>query len=86
MKRSTLLFFIGFGILGLHVLPHLQAVVPPPDGGYPGNNTAEGTDALLSLITGTDNTAMGFQALANNTDGDNNTAAGVRALFQTPTA
>ena len=30
----------------------VQAVVPLPDGGYPGGNTAEGTKALLSLTTG----------------------------------
>ena len=40
-----------------------RAVDPAPDGGYPGNNTAEGTDALLSLTTGVDNTPMGFDAL-----------------------
>ena len=26
------------------------AVLPAPDGGYPNGNTAEGTDALFSLI------------------------------------
>ena len=26
-----------------------QAVVPAPDGGYPGDNTAEGQNALLNL-------------------------------------
>ena len=36
------------------------AVDPPPDGGYPNNNTAEGTDALFSLTTGANNTAIGF--------------------------
>jgi hypothetical protein len=36
-----------------------RAVVPPPDGGYPGNNTAEGDNALLSLTTGVDNIVGG---------------------------
>src|SRR5262245_42625208 len=36
--------------------PQAQAVVPPPDGDYPGQNTAEGTQALLSLTTGLWNT------------------------------
>ena len=58
-----------------------QAVVPAPDGGYVGNNTAEGTSALFSLTTGIDNTALGFQALSHNTIGNFNTAEGFRALF-----
>ena len=32
------------------------AVLPAPDGGYPGGNTAEGQNALLSLATGTSST------------------------------
>jgi len=36
-----------------------QAVSPPPDGGYPGGNTAEGQGALLSLTDGAFNTAVG---------------------------
>jgi hypothetical protein len=65
--------------------PRLQAVSPPPDGGYPNNNTAEGTNALESLTTGTDNTAIGFQALFNNTDARFNTAIGSQALFHVTT-
>src|SRR5215813_12569322 len=53
-----------------------QAVDPPPDGGYPGNNTAEGTDALFSLTGGAFNTAIGFDALYSNTIGGTNTAVG----------
>jgi hypothetical protein len=37
-----------------------QAVIPPPDGGYPGGNTAEGQAALLSLTSGGFNTAVVF--------------------------
>ena len=33
-------------------LPKVQAVSPPPDGGYPGANTAEGDGALLGVTTG----------------------------------
>jgi len=40
-----------------------RGVGPAPDGGYAGNNTAEGTSALFSLSSGTNNTANGFQAL-----------------------
>src|SRR6266513_775573 len=58
---------------------------PPPDGGYPANNTAEGTDALFSLTTGTDNTAIGFDALFSNTTGSENTAIGSDALLSNTT-
>jgi trimeric autotransporter adhesin len=57
------------------------AVDPPPDGGYPNKNTAEGEDALFSLTTGLDNTAVGFQALYNTTNGTGNEAIGDSALF-----
>src|SRR5262249_3554888 len=59
----------------------MQAVSPPPDGGYPGGNTAEGQAALFSLTTGTGNTATGFKALFRNTTGFSNTANGNGALF-----
>ena len=60
--------------------PNLQAVVPPPDGGYPGGNTAEGQNALLSLTTGGFNTGLGFLSLRSNTTGSFNTAVGPPAL------
>ena len=59
----------------------MRAVSPPPDGGYPNKNTAEGQDALFSLTNGTSNTANGFSALKANTNGDRNTANGALALF-----
>ncbi|HEY2680391.1 MAG TPA: tail fiber domain-containing protein [Candidatus Udaeobacter sp.] len=61
--------------------PKAFGVTPPPDGGYPGKNTAEGQDALFSLTNGTSNTANGFSALKANTNGDRNTANGTYALF-----
>lgn len=67
-------------LAGLSVLPVAQAVSPPPDGDYPGANTAEGEDALFSLAGGTDNTAVGFQALFSDTNGGANTAIGSSAL------
>jgi hypothetical protein len=64
------------------------AVDPPPDGGYPNSNTAEGEDALFSLDTtlGFNNTAVGFHALYSDVGagvwgGFNNTAIGSEALF-----
>ena len=65
--------------------PTAQAVNPPPDGGYPYLNTAEGTDALFSLTTGSGNTAAGFDTLYDNTTGSLNTAAGANALFSNTT-
>src|SRR5256885_1496727 len=62
-----------------------QAVSPPPDGGYPEGNTAEGDDALLNLTTGSGNTAIGFQALLRNTTGTDNTATGFLALASNTT-
>ena len=58
-----------------------RAVVPPPDGGYPNGNTAEGQNALLSLTTGTYNTALGFLSLTSVTEGGFNTAVGAGTLL-----
>ena len=62
-----------------------RAVSPPPDGGYPGGNTAEGTDALRDNTTGTSNTAVGFAALRNNTTGSFNAATGYISLLNNTT-
>jgi hypothetical protein len=70
----SLACFTGFA-------PKAFGVTPPPDGGYPNKNTAEGQDALFSLTNGTSNTANGFSALKANTNGDRNTANGALALF-----
>jgi uncharacterized coiled-coil protein SlyX len=75
------LFLIPLLFAWFWVSPRLQAVSPPPDGGYPNGNAAEGTDALFSLTSGIDNTALGFQALFHNTTGNFNTAGGFGALF-----
>src|SRR6184192_4551132 len=62
--------------------PTARAVSPAPDGGYPGNNTAEGTNALFSLTTGSQNTALGGFSLFSDNNGNNNTAVGAGALFK----
>jgi uncharacterized coiled-coil protein SlyX len=80
-KRSIALFLI---LLVLACFPPLQkahAVVPPPDGGYPGGNTAEGQNALLSLSTGAYNTAVGVFSLLSNSTANFNTAVGAGALL-----
>jgi hypothetical protein len=56
--------------------PKAQAVVPPPDGGYPNFTTAEGQNALFSLTTGAANTAVGWFSLQSLTTGSFNTATG----------
>ena len=58
-----------------------EAVMPPPDGGYPGGNTAEGKNALFGLTTGGFNTAVGFFSLRSNTTESFNTAIGAGTLF-----
>jgi len=70
---------LTFACFGL--LPTARAVVPAPDGGYPGGNTAEGQSALFSLTTGSNNTAIGYQALFSTTEGFQNTATGSQALL-----
>src|SRR6266567_4198367 len=62
-------------------LPAAQAVSPPPDGGYANGNTAEGTNALFNLTTGSKNTADGYLALFFNNSGQLNTAIGSQALY-----
>jgi Chaperone of endosialidase len=80
------LFLIPLVLAAFALSPTAQAQLsPPPDGGYAGDNTAEGTDALFSLTTGTDNTAIGFDALYSNTTGDSNTATGSGALSSNTT-
>ena len=81
-NRNTITIFttIVLVLACFGVLPPLQAVVPPPDGGYPGFNTAEGQKALFSLTTGVANTAVGWFSLKSETDGSFNTAVGAGTL------
>jgi hypothetical protein len=58
----------------------VQAVTPPPDGGYPGGNTAEGQNALLSRTTGGFNAAIGWLSLRGLTTGSFNTGVGAGTL------
>jgi hypothetical protein len=64
----------------LALAPIALAVDPPPDGGYPNQNTAEGQDALFSLESATQNTAVGFEALYSCDNGTTNTAYGASSL------
>jgi hypothetical protein len=88
LRRSTDRSPLRVGLLLVSLLlayfalsQQAHAVVPAPDGGYPGGNTAEGSSALLSLTTGTYNTALGLFSLRSNTTGNFNTATGAGALL-----
>ena len=61
--------------------PKAQAVVPPPDGGYPGGHTAEGQNALFNLASGGFNTAVGWLSLRTNGTGSFNTGIGAGTLL-----
>ena len=97
MKPNTLSSVL-FALLAYFALsPRMEAVVPPPDGGYPNFTTAEGQNALKNLTTGAGNTAVGWFSLFSATTasfntgvgagtlalnaGDNNTATGTAALL-----
>ena len=83
LKKAIALFLVALACFA--VSPVSRAVSPPPDGGYPGANTAEGDDALLNLTSGSDNTAIGFETLFNDTSGLDNTAVGSGALYSNTT-
>ncbi len=83
LRRGLLLIPLALVCFGLS--PRAQAVVPAPDGAYPGFNTAEGTNALFSLSSGVWNTALGGQALFKDTTGSVNTAVGLNALYSNTT-
>jgi hypothetical protein len=51
MKLQNLIHVL-IGILYIGLWPRAQAVVPPPDGGYPNFTTAEGDHALQALTLG----------------------------------
>jgi len=81
LKIITRLLLITLALLCFGLLPRVQAVVPPPDGGYPNFNTAEGQNALFSLTTGVANTAVGWFSLWSDTDGSFNTGIGAGTLL-----
>ena len=96
-KQTASVFLVALLLACFAILQNAQAVVPAPNGGYPGGNTAEGQAALLSPTSGTFNTAIRFVSLKSLTDGqfcmgvgagtllantaDGNTATGAEALL-----
>ena len=85
-KRTTLVFLIPLVLACFALVPSARAVSPPPDGGYPGGNTAEGFNALFNLTTGRGKTAIGEQTLYLNEEGGSNTAIGFGALHDNITS
>ena len=81
MKTKNLSLVLIPVLACFSALPSSQAVMPPPDGGYPGFNTVEGQNALFSLTTGVANTGVGWYSLFSNTDGSYNTAVGAGTLL-----
>jgi len=80
------LFFHRFPVIALvcayfMLSPMMQALTSPPDGGYPGGNTAEGQNALSNLISGTYNTAVGFFSIGTLSTGQFCTGIGAGALL-----
>src|SRR5260370_36335741 len=78
LRNLPALFVLAVAFLV--VLEKARAVDPPPDGGYPNYNTAEGDNTLFSLSGGNNNTALGSNALLSVTNGSGNTAASPAAL------
>jgi hypothetical protein len=68
-------------LLAFRLTPHAEAIVPPPDGGYPNFTTAEGTNALQNLTTGAANTGIGWRSLFSDSAGSFNTGVGGGALL-----
>jgi uncharacterized coiled-coil protein SlyX len=82
MKNRYIILTTILLALGYFALPQrAQAVSPAPDGGYPGGNTAEGQNALLSLTSGAYNTGVGVFSLESNTGGKFNTGVGAGTLL-----
>ena len=64
LKQTIPVFLASFLLACIGLLPQMQAVVPPPDGGYPDFTTAEGTKALQNLTTGPQTQQLaGFRSL-----------------------
>ena len=81
-RRGFLLIPLALAV-ALLALPHSAKAADGAVGD--GTSTAEGTNALKSLATGTDDTACGFNALASNDSGTANTATGGQALNKNTT-
>jgi hypothetical protein len=75
-KKATSLILIARALVCDGFVRQIPAVVPPPDGGYPGFNTAEGQKALFSLTNGIGNVTVGGNAGGGMTSGNLNVCVG----------
>ena len=83
MKTLRTFVYFAVGLLAFvcfALSPAAQAVVPPPDGGYPNFTTAEGDHALQHLTAGVGNTGIGTFSLFSVSIGNFNTAVGAGSL------
>ena len=83
MKTNSSSIYQAFGLVvvaSVALLSRVQAVVPPPDGGYPNFTTAEGDHALQHLTGGIGNTGIGTFSLFSVSTGNFNTAVGAGSL------
>jgi hypothetical protein len=97
LRNTRQLIAIALVLVCVGLSHVMQAVVPPPDGGYPNFTTAEGTNALKNLTISSGNTGVGWVSLFSATtasfntgvgagtlalnNADSNTAVGTAALF-----
>lgn len=80
LRHGSVFIMFALACFAVSLFPKAFAVTPAPDGGYPRNNTAEGTSALFTLTSGVSNTALGFKALQGNSIGNYNTGDGANAV------
>src|SRR5438874_1415211 len=79
LKKAAPVFLVA--LVCFEFVPTIQAVSPPPDGGYAGGNTAEGQSSLFSLTSGGYNTGDGWNSLRTLSGGSFNTGIGAATLF-----
>lgn len=81
MTNTVAALLLASGFFVLCSTPTAFGVVPAPDGGYAGGNTAEGQSALLGRTTGIYNTAVGIYSVLSITDGNFCTGVGAGTLL-----
>ncbi len=80
MKKISKQILMILSLVCMALLPKAHAVVPAPDGCYPGFTTAEGCNALSLLGSGAGNTGVGWYSLFLVGDANYNTGVGAGTL------